>query len=69
MTIATADERGTATVTTQRHGVRIDADRLSRRVRVSRREEVTLLDAVSFTIPAGELVAIVGRAALERRRC
>src|SRR5688572_12281129 len=53
---------GTMTIdmTGERNGVRIDVDRLSRRVRVGRREEVTLLDAVSFTIPAGELVAIVG---------
>ena len=41
-------------------GVRIDVDRLSRRIRVGRREEVTLLDAVSFSILSGELVAIVG---------
>jgi ABC-type multidrug transport system ATPase subunit len=49
-----------AAVTAERNGVRIDVDQLSRRVRTSRREEVTLLDAVSFTITAGELVAIVG---------
>ena len=59
MTIDMTGERRTA-ATTERNGVRIDVDRLSRRVRVGRREEVTLLDAVSFTIPAGELVAIVG---------
>ena len=40
-------------------GVRIDVDELSRRVRV-KRGELTLLDTVSFTIGAGELVAIVG---------
>ena len=41
-------------------GVRIDVDELSRRVRVRNRGELTLLDAVSFTLSAGELVAIVG---------
>ena len=42
-------------------GVRIDVEALSRRVRVrGRRDELTLLDAVSFTVSAGELVAIVG---------
>ncbi len=33
---------------------------LSRRVRVGKRGETTILDAVSFTLWAGELVAIVG---------
>jgi ABC-type multidrug transport system ATPase subunit len=41
-------------------GVRIDVKGLSRRVRVRKRGELTLLDAVSFTLSAGELVAIVG---------
>lgn len=41
-------------------GVRIDVNELSRRVRVRNRGELTLLDAVSFTLSAGELVAIVG---------
>ena len=41
-------------------GVRIDVNELSRRVRVRNRGELTLLDAVSFTLAAGELVAIVG---------
>ena len=41
-------------------GVRIDVDELSRRVRVRHRGELTLLDAVSLTVSAGELVAIVG---------
>jgi ABC-type multidrug transport system ATPase subunit len=41
-------------------GVRIDVQGLSRRVRVRKRGELTLLDAVSFTLSAGELVAIVG---------
>ena len=58
MTIDMTDERGTA-ATAERNGVRIDVDGLSRRIRAGRRE-VTLLDAVSFTIAAGEMVAIVG---------
>jgi len=37
-----------------------DVHDLSRRVRVRNRGELTLLDAVSFTVSAGELVAIVG---------
>ncbi len=41
-------------------GVRIDVHQLSRHVRVRSRGDLTLLDAVSFTISAGELVAIVG---------
>jgi ABC-type multidrug transport system ATPase subunit len=41
-------------------GVRIDVHQLSRQVRVRSRGDLTLLDAVSFTISAGELVAIVG---------
>ncbi len=41
-------------------GVRIDVDDLSRRVRVRHGGELTLLDAVSLSISAGELVAIVG---------
>ncbi|MET1001665.1 MAG: ATP-binding cassette domain-containing protein [Acidimicrobiia bacterium] len=43
-----------------RPGVRIDVDGLTRRVRVGKRDRATLLDAVSFTVSAGELVAIVG---------
>ena len=41
-------------------GVRIDVDALSRSVRDGKRGVLTLLDAVSFTILPGELVAIVG---------
>ena len=41
-------------------GVRVDVDELTRQVRVRNRGEVTLLDAVSLSISAGELVAIVG---------
>jgi ABC-type multidrug transport system ATPase subunit len=43
-----------------RQGVRIDVNELSLRVRVRNRGELTLLDAVSFTVPAGELVAVIG---------
>ena len=41
-------------------GVRIDVRELSRRVRVRKRGELTLIDRASFTITAGQLVAIVG---------
>ena len=41
-------------------GVCIDVDELSRRVRTRNRGEVTVLDSVSFSVSAGELVAIVG---------
>ncbi len=41
-------------------GIRVDVSRLSRRMRLARRDEVTLLDDVSFTLTAGQLVAIVG---------
>jgi ABC-type multidrug transport system ATPase subunit len=41
-------------------GVRIDVDGLSRTVRVRHRGDLTLLDAASFTVAAGELVAIIG---------
>ena len=43
-----------------RTGFRIDVDELSRRVAVRGRGDLTLLDDVSFTVAAGELVAIVG---------
>ena len=43
-----------------RRGIRIEIDQLSRRVRVRNRDHLSLLDAVSFTVAAGELVAIVG---------
>ena len=49
-----------STVDLHRPGVRIDVDGLTRRVRVGNRDEATLLDAVSFSVSAGELVAIVG---------
>jgi ABC-type multidrug transport system ATPase subunit len=41
-------------------GFCVDVDELARRVRVRGRGEITLLDAVSFAVAAGELVAIVG---------
>src|SRR5207342_3711307 len=41
-------------------GVRIEVDDLSQRVKVRKRGELTLLDAVSFVLEPGELVAIVG---------
>ena len=41
-------------------GVRIDVDELCRRVRVRHRGVLTLLDSASFTVAAGELVAIIG---------
>ena len=41
-------------------GFCVHVDEVSRRVRVHGRGEITLLDAVSFTVAAGELVAIVG---------
>jgi ABC-type multidrug transport system ATPase subunit len=50
----------TPTATVAPHGVRIDVHELSRQVRVRNRGDLTLLDAVSFTVSAGELVAIVG---------
>ena len=53
--IATLDETTDATVTpavgVSPRGVRIDVNELSRRVRVRKRGELTLLDAVSFTLP------------------
>ncbi len=41
-------------------GFRIDVDEMSRTVTVRGRGELKLLEAVSFTVGAGELVAIVG---------
>jgi ABC-type multidrug transport system ATPase subunit len=62
--IATLDEATDAPappgVNVSPRGVRIDVNHLTRRVRVRNRGELTLLDAASFTLPAGELVAIVG---------
>ena len=44
----------------QLQGVCVQVNEVSRRVRVHGRGELTLLDAVSFAVSAGELVAIVG---------
>ena len=44
----------------QPRGFCVRVDDLSRRVRVRGRGEITLLDGVSFSVAAGELVAIVG---------
>jgi ABC-type multidrug transport system ATPase subunit len=41
-------------------GVRIDVRELTRRVQVRSRGEVTLVEGASFTLPPGQLVAIVG---------
>jgi len=46
-------------------GLRIDVDQLTRRVRVRKRGEVTLLDAASFTLSAGELVARLWKECLD----
>ena len=56
----TAETTPTSLTRARAHGIRIDVNELSRLVRVRNRDEVTLLDAVSFSISAGELVAIVG---------
>jgi ABC-type multidrug transport system ATPase subunit len=62
--IPTLDEATDAPVTpainVSPRGVRIDVNELTRRVRIRKRGELTLLDAASFTLSAGELVAIVG---------
>jgi ABC-type multidrug transport system ATPase subunit len=42
------------------HGVRIDVVELARTVRVRNRGDLTLLDSASFTVAAGQLVAIIG---------
>jgi len=47
-------------VAVDRRGISIDVDQLSRQVRLRNRNQLTLLDAVSFSVSAGELVAIVG---------
>jgi len=46
--------------TARPHGFSVDIDAVSRSVQERRRGDITLLDAVSFTIAPGELVAIVG---------
>jgi ABC-type multidrug transport system ATPase subunit len=47
-------------VAVNRRGISIDVRGVSRRVRTRKRDQLTLLDAVSFSVAAGELVAIVG---------
>jgi ABC-type bacteriocin/lantibiotic exporter with double-glycine peptidase domain len=47
-------------VAVDQRGIRIDVDQLSRQVRLRNRNQLTLLDAVSFSVAPGELVAIVG---------
>jgi energy-coupling factor transporter ATP-binding protein EcfA2 len=47
-------------VAVEQRGISIDVDQLSRQVRLGNRNQLTLLDAVSFSVSAGELVAIVG---------
>jgi ABC-type multidrug transport system ATPase subunit len=57
---ATAETTLAPAASASPRGVRIDVRELSRRVKVRKRGELTLLDGVSFTLSAGELVAIVG---------
>ncbi|HEY1636019.1 MAG TPA: ATP-binding cassette domain-containing protein [Acidimicrobiales bacterium] len=61
---ATFDRTTEATVTpvaaVSPQGFCVEVNEVSRRVHVRGRGEVTLLDAVSFSVAAGELVAIVG---------
>jgi ABC-type multidrug transport system ATPase subunit len=59
---ATQDQATSSTLfaTVASHGVRIDVHELSRQIRVRNHGDLTLLDAVSFTVSAGQLVAIVG---------
>ena len=56
----TTDVSVTPAATGAPRGVRIDVTEVSRHVRVRNRGALTLLDSVSFTLSAGELVAIVG---------
>src|SRR5215207_1431412 len=56
-------DQGQAVATTpsdRQAGVRIDVQALTRTVRAKDRRELTLLDAASFSVAPGELVAIVG---------
>jgi ABC-type multidrug transport system ATPase subunit len=59
-TIGATTETAVIPAASSPRGVRIDVHELSRRVRVRGRGELALLDAVSFTVAPGELVAIVG---------
>ncbi len=49
-----------ASVASGQRGVRIDVRELSRRTRIRKRGERTLIDGASFTLAPGQLVAIVG---------
>ncbi len=53
-------DAGRATPQVARPGIGVEVDDLHRQVRGRHGQRVTLLDAVSFTLSAGELVAIVG---------
>jgi ABC-type multidrug transport system ATPase subunit len=57
---ATTDTKPAPVSSDAPRAVRIDVRELSRRVKVRTRGEVTLVDGASFTLPAGQLVAIVG---------
>ena len=50
------------------HGVHIEVDTLSQRIRVRKRGEVTLLDTVSFTLAPAELIAALERSATRKRK-
>ena len=56
----TTDIKPTPVSTVAPRGVHIDVRELSRRVQARTRGEVTLVDGASFTLAAGQLVAIVG---------
>ncbi len=56
----TENHTSAAAPTVQPQGFCVHVNELSRRVQVRGRGEITLLDAVSFAVAAGELVAIVG---------
>jgi len=56
----TTEATMTSTAGVPHRGVRIEVNEVSRRIRVRHRGELTLLEDVSFTLSAGELVAIVG---------
>jgi ABC-type multidrug transport system ATPase subunit len=56
----TTDTDPSVVSSTAHRGVRIDVREMSRRVRVRGRGEVTLVDDASFTLAAGQLVAIIG---------